>query len=502
MSIKKQQSNIIGKIPPQAIDVEEVVIGALLLERDALNIVLDILSPESFYKYEHQEIYRAMRSLSERSHPVDLITVANELRSTNLIESVGGYAYLAELTNRIGSAANIEYHSRIIEQKAILRGLIEISSKTQTEAYNEDTDVFELLENHDQAIVNLTSGAKSGVVDSISDLVPVALNEIAENANKPDGLTGIPSGFYELDKITAGWQNSDLIIVAARPGMGKTAFALNLARNSAYMDGKPVAIFSLEMAKIQVVNRLLSAEGEIPSKAMKEGKLTNEQNEKLFNCSQIVKNLPIYIDATPGLNVMDFRVKCRKLKAQKDIGLIVIDYIQLMSGNREGTKSTFNREQEISKISRSLKHLALELDVPIIALSQLSRQVEQRGGGKRPQLSDLRESGAIEQDADQVLFIHRPEYYGVEQTENGEQTTGLAEVIIAKNRSGALGTVKLFWEKNCTKFKNWEYDLVQNTVVHPITTLNKSSKANQEDYDSNYALKSKALRDSGEAAPF
>ena len=445
----------LGKLPPQAIETEEAVLGALMLERDAISIAIEILQPVSFYKDEHKEIYEAILSLFGKSQPIDLLTVTNELRQSGKLDFAGGAFYISELTNRVGSAANLEYHARIVAEKYILRKLIEVSSSIQTDAFEETTDVFELLDRTEKELFNITEQNLRNAPDSMSQLISKAIKQIEEVKLNTDGMSGIASGFTLLDRITSGWQRSDLIILAARPGMGKTAFVLSLARNAAVDFKKPVAVFSLEMSSLQLVQRLISAESEINAMKLRNGDLQDHEWQQLNTRIAKLSTAQIFIDDTPALNIFELRAKCRRLKAQYDIQLVVIDYLQLMSGNRDG-KNSMNREQEISTISRSLKGIAKELNIPVIALSQLSRAVEQRGSTKKPILSDLRESGSIEQDADQVLFIYRPEYYGLTEDEEGRPTAGLAEIIIAKNRHGALETVPLRFIDKFARFTDYD----------------------------------------------
>ncbi len=443
-----------GKLPPQAVELEEAVLGALMLEKNALNAVIDILKPESFYKEAHQKIFAAIVNLFQKTEPVDILTVTNELKKLGELDIVGGPYFITQLTNRIASAANVEYHARIVSQKHIQRELIRISADTIKDAYEDSTDVFDLL---DKAESNLFAIAESNIrknYDSMSTLIGQAIKQIEIARNQKDGISGVQSGFTELDRVTSGWQKSDLIILAARPGMGKTAFVLSLARNTAVDFQKPVAVFSLEMSSIQLVNRLIAGETELSAEKLKKGNLQEHEWQQLNTQITKLAEAPIFIDDTPALSIFELRAKCRRLKAQHDVQLIIIDYLQLMTAGGEGKG---NREQEISNISRSLKSIAKELDVPIIALSQLSRAVETRGGDKRPQLSDLRESGAIEQDADMVMFIYRPEYYGItEDKDNGSSLAGVAELIIAKHRNGALKDVRLRFISQLAKFVDLE----------------------------------------------
>ena len=441
----------LGKLPPQALDLEEAVLGALMIEKDALSSVVDILKPDTFYKEAHQRIYQAILTLFGNSDPIDLLTVTNQLRKTGEIELVGGGGFVAELTFRVNSAANIEYHSRIVSEQALKRALIAMSSVILRDAYEDTTDVFELLDRTEQSLFKISeSNIKKNYAD-MSTIVRMALDELETKKNQ-EGLTGVPSGFTNLDRVTSGWQPTELIILAARPAMGKTAFVVSALRNAAVDHGKPVAIFSLEMSSVQLVNRLIAAEAEIDSEKIRKGTLAPHEWTQLHHKIQRLTEAPIFIDDTPALSILELRAKCRRLKAQHDIQMVVIDYLQLMSGDTSNGRMGGNREQEIASISRALKNLAKELNVPVIALSQLSRAVETRGGDKKPQLSDLRESGSIEQDADMVCFLYRPEYYNITADENGNSTAGIGEVIIAKNRSGSLDTIQLRFISKFTKF--------------------------------------------------
>ncbi|MBT5506834.1 MAG: replicative DNA helicase, partial [Flammeovirgaceae bacterium] len=406
-------SESLGKLPPQAVDIEEVVLGALMLEQHALSSVIDILKVESFYKEAHQNIYESIVQLFNNSDPVDIKTVVHQLRKNGKLELVGGSYYIADLTTRVNSAANIEYHARIISEQSIKRQLIRISSELVTDAYEDTTDVFQLLDRTEQALFQVSESHIRKNYDKMSSLLTKAISQIEERKNKKDGLTGVPSGFTALDRITSGWQPSDLVIIAARPGMGKTAFVVSAMRNAALDHGQGVAIFSLEMSSVQLVNRLISAEAELESEKLKRGEMADYEWEQLLHKTSKLSEAPIFIDDTPGLSILELRAKARRLAQQHDIKLLIIDYLQLMSGGDANKNSGGNREQEIASISRALKGIAKELNIPVIALSQLSRAVETRGGDKKPQLSDLRESGSIEQDADMVMFLYRPEYYGI-----------------------------------------------------------------------------------------
>lgn len=456
---RKPTSNIdqlnaqLGKLPPQAVDVEEAVLGALMLERDAYVGVADVLTEECFYKEEHRQIFKAIQDLSMQDKPVDLLIVTQELKNRGLLEQVGGPFYITQLTSKVASAAHLEFHARIIAQKFIQRELIRACSEIQANAYDDTKDVDELINEAEGAIFKISEGNIKKETLPIKPILKEAVHLIEEASKRADGLSGIPSGFTGLDRITSGWQKTDLIIVAARPAMGKTAFVLSMTRNMAVTWKKPVAIFSLEMSSIQLVNRVIASESELGSDKIKKGNLHGDDWDRLNTAIQTLDEAPIFIDDTPALSIFELRAKCRRLKMQHNIGIILVDYLQLMTA---GSDMRGNREQEVSLISRSLKAIAKELDVPIIALSQLNRSVESREG-RRPQLSDLRESGAIEQDADMVMFIHRPEYYGLTEDEDGNSLRNVAEIIIAKHRNGAVGDVRLTFRKELALFTDIEH---------------------------------------------
>jgi len=476
---------VFGKVQPQALPLEEAVLGALMLDREALPMVMDILRPESFYLEAHQHIYRAIVKLFERSNPVDLLTVTEELRKSGDLDKVGGGYYLVELSHRVASAANIEYHARIIAQKHIQRELISVSTRTIRDAYEDTTDVFNLLDDAEKGLFAITQNNLSRSFESMGTLSSRVLKQIEELSGKTDGLTGVPTGFTDLDRLTSGWQPSDLVIIAARPGMGKTSLLLAMALNAAKDFGKPVAMFSLEMASTQLVQRLISMEAEIPGSKMRNGKLEDWEWQLLQTTVERLNSVPIFIDDTPAINIFELRAKCRRLKMQHDIKMVIIDYLQLMTGASENNRNA-NREQEIAGISRALKSLAKELNIPVIALSQLSRAVEVRGGSKRPQLSDLRESGAIEQDADIVSFIYRPEYYQILEDENGQSLKGIAEFIVAKHRHGALDTVKLKFTDTFAKFGNLDdpaFSGLNDPLAGPFSPsgITMQSRMNEED---------------------
>ena len=436
---------VYGKIPPQAKQLEEAVLGAIMLEKDAFDSVAEILKPECFYVEAHQRIFKSMQGLANKSQPIDILTVAQELKFREELEMVGGPYYVTRLTNMVVSSANIVAHARIILQKFIQRELIRISGEIIGDAYEDSTDVFDLLDEAESKLFEITNNHLRKNFDSIDSVLVKTIQRIEDMRHRNEDITGVPSGYSSLDRVTYGWQQTDLIILAARPAVGKTAFALNLARNAALSVSKstPVAFFSLEMSAGQLVQRILSAESEIWLEKIARGKMEEHEMKQLYARGiQRLSEAPIFIDDTPALNIFELRAKCRRLKNKHNIGLIIIDYLQLMSGTGESRNS--NREQEISNISRNLKALAKELGVPIIALSQLSREVEKRKeGNKMPQLSDLRESGAIEQDADMVMFLYRPEYYDITANEMGESNKGETHIRIAKHRNGALDTVKL-----------------------------------------------------------
>lgn len=437
---------VYGRVPPQAVPLEEAVLGAIMLDKDALPSVMHVLKPESFYVAGHQEIYDVMLNLFQTSRPVDLLTVHEELKKRKKLEEIGGTTYLMELTDKVASSANVEYHAKIVSQKFIQRELIKVSTEVIKDSYEDTKDVLELLDSAERSLYEISDTNLSSEYKQVSAILNDVKLEIEKSASQGDELTGVNTGFTQLDKETNGWQKSDLIILAARPGMGKTSFALSLAKNAAEF-GKSIAIFSLEMAKNQLVSRLIAMEAEIDSKKLRNGQLNELEWDKLHKATDKLSELKIFIDDTPALNIYELRAKGRRLSQQHDLDMIVIDYLQLMQaapGNNRG-----NREQEISSISRALKALAKELNIPVIALSQLSRAVEMRGS-KRPVLSDLRESGAIEQDADIVTFIYRPDYYEMEA--DFETPDGLTEIIIAKHRNGGLNTVDLKFVPNFVKF--------------------------------------------------
>lgn len=439
-----------GKMPPHAIDLEEAVLGAIMLEKEALVMVDGILKEELFYKSSHVVIYQAIKNLNHDSRPIDLLTVTAELRKLGTLETAGGAFYVTELTSKVATAANVEYHARILQEHYMKRSAIRVASELMKMAYEEQSDAFEIMEMMQAATLETLHQIDNGRTVSYKQAYRDAITKMSERVGRPSKeLTGIDTGYKALNALTGGWQKPDLIIIAGRPAMGKTAFALCLARNAA-MKNIPIAIFSLEMSKEQLTNRLISIESEIvSSQDIQRGNITETEFAGVIHRTAKSENYPIYIDDTAGLSISQLRSKAYRLKAKEDIRMLIVDYLQLMSGDGKG-----NREQEISQISRGLKKIAKELDIPVIALSQLSRSVESRGGEKRPMLSDLRESGAIEQDADIVIFCHRPEYYGITEDRDGNTTKGVAEIIFAKHRNGDIDTVKTQFVGRFTKFKD------------------------------------------------
>ena len=447
--------NTYGHLQPQALDVEKVVLGALMIDKDAYAVVCEILYPESFYEPRNQMVYSAIRDLSMAERPVDMLTVTDQLAKNGTLEEVGGPVYISELSSRVASSANIEYHARIIAQKYLARQLISFSSGIQTKALDETVDVDELMQEAEGSLFELSQRNMKKDYTQIDPVIKNAVDVIQKAAANKDGLTGVPTGYHKLDDITSGWQPSDLVIIAGRPAMGKTSFALSMAKNIAADYKVPMAFFSLEMSNVQLVNRLISNCCEIQGSKILNGQLQPDEWERLDKRMNGLLGAPLYVDDTPGLSVFELRTKARRLVREQGVKIIMIDYLQLMNANGMRFSS---RQEEVSTISRSLKGLAKELDVPILALSQLNRGVESREGleGKRPQLSDLRESGAIEQDADMVLFVHRPEYYHIFQDDHGRDLHGMAQIIIAKHRKGATGDVLLTFRGEFTRFENPE----------------------------------------------
>ncbi len=443
-----------GKIPPQAVELEEAVLGAMMIDKKGIDDVIDILNPDAFYDTKHQEIYAAIFELFQNSEPIDLLTVSNLLKKNGKLEFVGGDFFLIRLTQKVASSAHIEFHARIILQKYIQRRLISISSEIIENAYDESTDVFDLLDDAEGKLFEVTQGNLKKSSEDAGSLVKQALKKIQEIGNQ-EGMSGLATGFTKLDALTSGWQPSDLVIIAARPGMGKTAFVISMAKNMAIDFNHGVAVFSLEMSSVQLITRMISSETGLTSEKLRKGNLEPHEWEQLNVKVKKLSDAPIFIDDTPSLSIFDLRAKARRLVSQHGVKIIVIDYLQLMTA---GGKAGGNREQEISMISRNLKALAKELSVPVIALSQLSRAVETRGGSKRPLLYDLRESGAIEQDADIVSFIFRPEYYGMTEWDDDEHTPceGQGEFIVAKHRNGGLDNIRLKFTGHLAKFSDLE----------------------------------------------
>lgn len=443
-----------GRIPPQAVEVEQAVLGAMLIEPEAIPRAIEILQPGTFYSDRHNKIYEAIRSLFDRTNPVDIITVTDELKRREELEAIGGAYYVSELTAKVANAANVEYHARIIAEKSLLRQMIETMGNLIGKAYDPGSDAFELLDSAESDIFQISESQLKRAASSMKDVLKETLTRLEGIHGREGGVTGVPSGFTKLDQMTAGWQPSDLVILAARPSMGKTAFALACARNAALHPKTPtgVAIFSLEMSAQQLAQRMLTSEARVDAQAARTGRLRDEDWPRMARAAGRLSEAAIFIDDTPGLSALELRAKCRRLKAEHDIGLVIVDYLQLMHGSTNNKNA--NREQEIAHISRSLKALAKELDVPVLALSQLSRAVETRGGDKRPQLSDLRESGSIEQDADVVGFIYRAERYGITVDENGNSTEGMAELLIGKQRNGPIGDVRLAFVHQFARFEN------------------------------------------------
>ena len=448
-----------GHLQPQAPELEEAVLGALMIEKDAYSLVSEILKPESFYERRNQLIYAAITDLAIQQKPIDILTVAEQLRVRGDLDEVGGPYYITMISGKVASSAHIEYHARIIAQKYLARELITFTSMIQTKAFDETQDVDDLMQEAEGKLFEISQQNMKKDYTQINPVIQEAYEMLQKAAARTDGLSGLESGFHQLDKMTSGWQNSDLIIIAARPAMGKTAFVLSMAKNMAVNNKIPVALFSLEMSNVQLVNRLIVNVCEIPGEKIKSGQLAPYEWGQLDYKIKELYDAPLYVDDTPSLSVFELRTKARRLVREHGVKVIIIDYLQLM--NASGM-SFGSRQEEVSTISRSLKGLAKELNIPIIALSQLNRGVESREGieGKRPQLSDLRESGAIEQDADMVCFIHRPEYYKIYQDEKGNDLHGMAEIIIAKHRNGAVGDVLLRFRSEFARFQNPDDDMI------------------------------------------
>ena len=448
-------SQIDGKLQPQALELEKAVLGALMIDNESLSDAIDSLQAEYFYAPKHQKIFEAIVNLFNNTQPVDILTVSEELKRMEMFKEIGGLAYISELTNNVSSSSNTEFHARIIAEKFIKRSLINISRKISNDAFDDSVDIFDLLNDAEANLFTVTEGTLRKSYDKMSSLIKGALENIETLRNKEDGLSGVPSGFTNVDRVTSGWQKSDLVIVAARPGMGKTAFALTMARNIAVDHNTPIGFFSLEMSSEQLVNRLIASEAELGASKLRKGDLADHEMVQLHEKIKHLSEAPIFIDDTPGLSIFELRAKARRLVKNHGVKIIMIDYLQLMTAGGTGG----NREQEISTISRSLKGIAKELKIPVIALSQVNRGVESRTGvgSKRPMLSDLRESGAIEQDADIVTFIYRPEYYKIYEWDNGDDSRGQGELIIAKHRNGSLNNVRLKFTGEFAKFSDLDY---------------------------------------------
>lgn len=437
----------LGKIPPQDIEAEQAVIGSMLTDQDAVIAAIEVLKAEDFYREDNKLIFEAILNIYNRAEPIDIITLKSELSSMGKLDAVGGLEYIAELPDKVPTTANVERYIKIVEEKSMLRNLVKTANEILSLGYDETQNVEDILDSAEKKIFDVMQRKSQKGYSTIKDILIDSFSRLEELYNQKSHVTGVPTGFVDLDNKTAGFQNSDFILIAARPAMGKSAFALNIATYAATRANVPVAIFSLEMSKEQVANRILCSEALVDSNKVRTGNLEDDEWQKLAETSGELSNAEIYVDDTPGINIMEIRARCRKLKLEKNIGLVLIDYLQLIQGS--GKKGA-NREQEIAEISRSLKILAKELNIPVVALSQLSRAVEGRPD-HRPMLSDLRESGSIEQDADIVMFLYRDDYYN----EDSEKKN-IAEVIIAKQRSGSLGNIELAWLGSYTKFANLE----------------------------------------------
>lgn len=438
----------LGKIPPNDVEAEQAVIGSMLTDRDAVISAIEVLKEEDFYREDNKTIYEAILNLYNRSEPIDIITLKAELTSMGMFDKIGGLEYIVGLPEKVPTTANVEKYISIVKEKSELRRLIKAANEIIEQGYDPTENIDDIMNSAEKKIFNIMQDKDQKSYSPIKDVLIDAFTELEQLYNQKQHITGVPTGFIDLDYKTAGLHNSDLILIAARPAMGKSAFALNIATNAALKAKIPAVLFSLEMSKEQMVNRILCSEAMVDSNKVRTGKIDDDDWIKLADTMGDLSEAPIYIDDTPGISINEIRAKCRKLKLEKNIGLVVIDYLQLVQGSSKRAQGS--REQEISEISRSLKILAKEINVPVIALSQLSRAPEQRPD-HRPMLSDLRESGAIEQDADIVMFLYRDDYYNEDSEDKG-----LAEVIVAKHRAGSTGTVKLVWLGNYTKFANME----------------------------------------------
>lgn len=489
----------LGKIPPQAVELEEAVLGAIMIDKNVATEVFEILRPEYFYVESNRVIYEAILNLYKEMKAIDILTVKEELARIKKLEETGGVYNLTKLTGRVASAAHAEFHSRIITQKYIQRELIRIASEIERKAFDDEEDIDDLLDFSQNQLFGLSEGTIKRETKPIENVLKDAIEQIKKASESTDKLSGVPSGYTQIDRITSGWQPSDLIIIAARPSMGKTAFVISMARNIAIEHDMAVGFFSLEMSSIQLANRLIIAETEIPSENIKNGKLVKEEWDILDAKIKILEKAKLFIDDTPAINIFELRSKARRLVEQREVKLIIIDYLQLMTSAVD-TKGT--REQEVSNISRSLKALAKELNIPIIALSQLNRSIETRSGSKRPQLSDLRESGAIEQDADLVLFIHRPEKYGFDKTEGDKNTQGLAQIFIAKHRNGITGDVELRFIEKLAKFSDWDQFGSFDEFDSGLQSFTLPSKMNTTGQDKTNSGPNRSFEDNNLNAPF
>ena len=475
-TVESRQMDDYGHLQPQAPELERAVLGALMIESDAYARVGELLKPESFYEVRNQKVFLAIQQLAFNEDPVDILTVTEQLRSMGELDNIGGPLYISQLAGSMVSSAHIEKHAKIIAQKSLARQLITFSAEVQADAFDDTRDVDELMQNAEAELFKISQQNLRKDYVQIRPVVEQAVELLKKAAAKQSGLTGLASGYYDLDKITSGWQKSDLIIIAARPAMGKTAFVLSMAKNIAVNNKTPIALFSLEMSNVQLVNRLISNVCEISGDKIKSGQLVKEEWAMLDYHLKELADAPLYVDDTPSLSIFELRTKARRLVREHDIQMIIIDYLQLMNG---GT-SYGSRQEEVSTISRSLKGLAKELNIPIVALSQLNRGVENREGseGKRPQLSDLRESGAIEQDADIVCFIHRPEYYHIYEDEKGHDLHGMADIIVAKHRNGAVGDVWLKFQSELARFRNPNENSIREQEAVYGSKRNKKLRGN------------------------
>ncbi len=475
-TIIKVGANEAGKLPPQAQELEDSVLGALMIEKDAYSTVADLLRPEVFYKDQNRVVYEAIRELAAKDQPIDIMTVGEKLKSQGTLEKAGGVVYLADLTRRVASTAHLRYHAEVIAKKATARDVIALAAQIEEMGFDETQDIDELMQTAEAGIFEISQRSQKRDVTQIDPVIEEAFRRMEKAAKNTGSISGIPSGFHALDKITSGWQSPDLVIIAARPAMGKTAFVLSMAKHMAVDREIPTAVFSLEMSNVQLVNRLIMNVCELEGEKIKTGKMSRDDAKRLNTKINIMKGKPLYLDDTPSLSIFELRSKARKLVREHGVKIIIIDYLQLM--NAQGT-SFGSREQEVSIISRGLKGLAKELDIPIIALSQLNRGVEARQGveGKTPQLADLRESGAIEQDADLVCFIHRPEYYHLyNDDKTGKDLRGLAQIIVAKHRNGATDSIWLRFRGKYAKFQNEDeaVDPDEQNSVMPMADENNS----------------------------